>query len=292
MSKTNKPKVCVLLASYNGESHIEEQIHCILNQIDVDIDLYVSDDSSSDTTNIILKNIASKFNNIKVSILDKNIGAARNFYYLIANAPTKYDYFSLSDQDDIWFHDKLIHAIKVLEKTDSFGYSSDFFYTSKKKTIKYFKKSYPQKKYDFLFEAPGPGCSFLIKKELFFSLKKFILSNNLLNNFKWHDWLIYSFARKQGFKWIIDDNAKFIYRQHYSNLVGVHSGFKASYERFLKIAKGDWKKDIYLLHRILSYDLNNLRFYRLIIFNFLNCRRKFIDCIFLFLFIPLFIIQG
>ena len=43
-------RTLVILASYNGEKHIEEQINSILNQIDVDVKIYVFDDNSADDT--------------------------------------------------------------------------------------------------------------------------------------------------------------------------------------------------------------------------------------------------
>ena len=51
--KTNK--VCVMLASYNGEKYIGEQIDSILQQKDVDIKLVVRDDGSTDGTIEILE---------------------------------------------------------------------------------------------------------------------------------------------------------------------------------------------------------------------------------------------
>ena len=50
-------KVCVLLASYNGASWIEDQIQSILNQKDVKLDLFISDDCSTDSTIEVIKKI-------------------------------------------------------------------------------------------------------------------------------------------------------------------------------------------------------------------------------------------
>jgi rhamnosyltransferase len=43
-------RVAVLMATYNGEVWLQEQIDSILEQKDVDVTLFVSDDSSADGT--------------------------------------------------------------------------------------------------------------------------------------------------------------------------------------------------------------------------------------------------
>jgi len=49
-------KVLVLLATYNGIKWIDQQVQSIVKQVNVDIDLVVSDDFSSDGTENYLKN--------------------------------------------------------------------------------------------------------------------------------------------------------------------------------------------------------------------------------------------
>ena len=49
-TKSSKNKVAVLLAAYNGEAWIKEQLDSILKQIDVEIYLFISIDLSIDST--------------------------------------------------------------------------------------------------------------------------------------------------------------------------------------------------------------------------------------------------
>ena len=51
-------KVAILLSTYNGERYLREQIDSILNQKNVDVDLYVRDDGSHDRTIELLKDYA------------------------------------------------------------------------------------------------------------------------------------------------------------------------------------------------------------------------------------------
>ena len=49
------PKIAILLSTYNGEKWIEEQINSIFEQSDVEINLFISDDQSSDNTINLIK---------------------------------------------------------------------------------------------------------------------------------------------------------------------------------------------------------------------------------------------
>ncbi|GHV57666.1 glycosyl transferase [Spirochaetia bacterium] len=234
--------VAVLLAAYNGEKWIEQQITTILNQQGVDLHLYISLDLSADSTLNIINELSQQYPQITVLPYGQRFGsAAPNFYHLLLNVPIEnYDYIALSDQDDIWLEDKLKRAINVLEAEKAFGYSSNvfaFWSNGKKKLI---KKAYPQYKYDYLFEAPGPGCTFVIKKELATDIKYFFgCKRDILIELGYHDWLIYAFARSREYKWVIDNCALIEYRQHNNNQLGVNNGLKAFISRTRKALEGE-----------------------------------------------------
>lgn len=109
-------KVLVLMSSYNGQSFIEEQIRSIMNQENVDADILIRDDGSTDTTKEILSKLKSKYpKNIKL-IFGKNKGYKRSFMSLVYNCDDKYDFYAFSDQDDIWLNNKLYSAINFFQK--------------------------------------------------------------------------------------------------------------------------------------------------------------------------------
>lgn len=58
-------KVDVLLATYNGEKYLKEQIDSILNQTYQNINLIISDDNSNDSTRKILEEYKKIDNRIK-----------------------------------------------------------------------------------------------------------------------------------------------------------------------------------------------------------------------------------
>jgi glycosyltransferase involved in cell wall biosynthesis len=107
-------KVAVLLSSYNGEKYIAEQIDSILNQTYPNIDIYVRDDCSRDGTVEILRDYA-KDDSIILIEGEKNLGYPEGFYEMLRTV-TEADYFSFSDQDDIWEPDKISRAVVGLNR--------------------------------------------------------------------------------------------------------------------------------------------------------------------------------
>ena len=54
------PKLCILLASYNGEKYISEQLDSIINQTYKNWELIIRDDGSKDETVTILNKYENK----------------------------------------------------------------------------------------------------------------------------------------------------------------------------------------------------------------------------------------
>lgn len=107
-----KPSVLVMMATYNGEKYVAEQIDSILAQEGVNVTLLISDDGSSDNTPSICKRYAENKPNVQFSVNEKNKGLSKNFMDMLYGVdPASYDYYAFSDQDDYWLSDKLSHAI-------------------------------------------------------------------------------------------------------------------------------------------------------------------------------------
>jgi len=58
--------VCILMSTYNGERYLAEQIESLLSQKDVNIEIHIRDDGSTDDTVKILRQYESHFDNIRV----------------------------------------------------------------------------------------------------------------------------------------------------------------------------------------------------------------------------------
>lgn len=108
-------RVDILLATYNGEKYLDEQIASIFDQTYQDIRLLIRDDGSSDRTLSLIFNNHIKDN---VVFLDgkKNLGAAGSFFELLKHSDPEAQFFAFCDQDDIWYPDKLDRAVKALSE--------------------------------------------------------------------------------------------------------------------------------------------------------------------------------
>ena len=237
------PVIAVLLAAFNGEKYIEEQIKSILIQKDVLVHLYISVDFSRDATWDICQGFSA--NNVYILPYGSKYGSASaNFFHLIESVkPGNYSAFAFADQDDIWLDNKLISAWILLQQKKSFAYSSNvqaFWESGREKKI---IKSQPQRKFDYFFESPGPGCTFVMLPSLYESIRTHILQNPGFS-VEHHDWWVYAWARHHGMTWVIDSRALTRYRQHGQNLVGANHGVRAKLRRIKLLLQGEFRRQV------------------------------------------------
>jgi rhamnosyltransferase len=247
------PRVMVLLATHNGIQWIDEQIKSLLNQNQVDLSILVSDDQSTDGTYEWLLAAAESYTNISVLPRTGTLGSAgKNFYHLINHVkPDDAQYFAYSDQDDIWNADKLHHHIALATASKAVAVSSNVlaFWPNGKEQL--LSKSQPQRLYDYLFESAGPGCTFLMGRELVRSLKAVLNdADSQARQVTLHDWLTYAVARSMGYTWVIDTQPSMLYRQHGSNVVGANVSLSAKLSRLKKMRDGWYRQQVILITRI------------------------------------------
>lgn len=283
------PNVAILMPTYNGSRYVEKQITSILNQTDVLLNLYIYDDNSEDNT----FEKVSKLKSVSIKSIDSlpdfpsKKSAAKSFFRIISalELNPKYEYVAFSDQDDIWFSNKLSKAINILKNGKFSGYSSSVLaYWANGKT-KNIKKGGKTSKFNSLFESAGPGCTYVINREVFDLFKSFLISNkDSFKNIDFHDWAIYSFVMNKGYNWFIDDEYTMFYRQHNENAFGARYSFKQYKKRLDLILNGWFYSQVYLLHKIYlpnSFIVKNpkliflYRFY--LFFKIIKHRRKFLD---------------
>ena len=110
-----------MLSTYNGEKFLREQLDSLYAQEGVEIHILVRDDGSKDTTIKILEQYQQQYGRMTIHA-DENVGAAMSFHTLISYASKevdKYDYFAYADQDDVWMSDKLVSAVKMLDRSEA-----------------------------------------------------------------------------------------------------------------------------------------------------------------------------
>ena len=217
-------KVDVLIATYNGEKYIKEQIESILSQTYQNIQLIISDDCSTDKTREILKQYEQS-DKIKIFYQEKNLGYIKNFDFLLNQVES--DLYMLSDQDDVWKPEKIEKSVEKLKKEnldlvfgdlEAVDENLNTIYESFDKYMKLdrkIKKCIGSYKLQYLYNCIT-GCTILSKKEY---LNK-ILPLPTNSKYMVHDYwigLIVSLNGKIGYI-----NEKYIkYRQHSNNQVGL-----------------------------------------------------------------------
>lgn len=109
--------IAILLATYNGEKYLSEQIDSLLSQTYNDFTLYVHDDGSKDNTLAILSEYSNKYTNIVVLDYEPSHGAKENFFGLLDRVEA--EYYMFCDQDDIWHNDKIEKSLSFIRLIES-----------------------------------------------------------------------------------------------------------------------------------------------------------------------------
>lgn len=112
--------VLVLMASYNGEEYIAQQIQSIVDQTFENWTLWIQDDASVDGTVNIIKDFMEDDHRIKLTVNDGIHGPYYNFHSLINKAKDSapYDFYMFCDHDDVWHPDKIK---KMAEAAGAYG---------------------------------------------------------------------------------------------------------------------------------------------------------------------------
>lgn len=279
-----------------------EQLNSILVQTCVNVVVFISVDRSTDGTELWCD---------KYAILDSRIvllphgekfgGAAPNFYRLLRDVDlSSFDCVCFSDQDDLWHPDKLWRAYSVLISKNAAGYSSNVtaFWPSGKTQL--VNKAQPQRSLDFMFEAAGPGCTYVLQSSLALSLQQMVRgADESLLRVGYHDWLIYAFARVNNYAWIIDEWSSMQYRQHGNNQIGVNSGWRSYWLRVRKMLSGHGFEQSLLIASLIHASsapvvqrglLGGRSGYLWLAFRANQCRRKRFDQLWFFILCILFAI--
>jgi len=111
----NDARVCILLATNNGQPYLPKQFESIFQQTCPDWRLYIRDDHSSDETVGIISRYLGAQECIQVQDNFGRLGVVGNFSRLIEVARQDQGvYFFLSDQDDVWYANKLADQLALM----------------------------------------------------------------------------------------------------------------------------------------------------------------------------------
>ena len=256
--------ISVALCTYNGEQFIEEQLYSILNQSTKVDEVVICDDGSSDGTIFKIKQISLKTQvPIYVHINETNLGCVLNFEKAISLC--RGDIILLSDQDDVWMHDKVKTIVKWFsEHPEKDVVISDAVLIDKNRELltqeTYFSlyfDDYSRLQFDngfglelFIYRNRACGATMAFRRSIKDILTKFVHNNEYSSVFKKciqsgiiHDYIIALFAiseKKMGYI----DKVLTYYRQHENQVCGVGTIKKICGDEPFKI---DYQKDDTLL---------------------------------------------
>jgi glycosyltransferase involved in cell wall biosynthesis len=215
-------KVAVLMSTYNGEKYLSEQINSILSQKNVELSLFIRDDGSRDQTINIIRNFQRDHSNIHL-IEGDNLGVGNSFMCLVYRVPSDFDYYTFSDQDDVWLDDKIVSAINALEENSTANlYCSNQTLIDKNGNrigVRFNQKPDVSCEQSFSINHIT-GCTMVWNQKLQILLqdKKRRPSKELLES-RIHDVWVGVVAGFTG-NVIYDSNSYILYRQHENNVVG------------------------------------------------------------------------
>lgn len=110
------PEFSVIIPLYNGEKYIEDTLDAVAAQSYKDLEVVICDDGSTDSSANIVKSYSQKHPEITIKYIyqqNKGLGGARNGAMKIAAGRI----FSLLDQDDIWYSDKLKNVKQIFDSS-------------------------------------------------------------------------------------------------------------------------------------------------------------------------------
>ncbi len=220
------PEIDILLAAYNGEKFIAEQIDSILNQTYQDFRLLIRDDGSSDNTPAIIEDYAKKYP-AKIQVIHDDVvcrNPYKNFLELLKHA--RADYVMFSDQDDYWLPYKIQVSLWHMKETERrnpgkpvYVFSGMYVVDEKLQSMDRIlqlslERAEYQKFTSLIMSNIAPGCTSILNKAVYSKAKCSIKDLAFA-----HDSLLVTLAALCGVVEHIPA-AMMLYRQHEHNASG------------------------------------------------------------------------
>lgn len=223
----------ILMATYNGELYIKNQLLSLQQQTYTDWRLWVRDDGSTDETLSIIETFIA--HDVRINLVSDelgSLGAGKCFLQLTHYATA--DYVIYCDQDDIWFEKKLeilheIAQIKLNLDKPGLVYCDGYAYSDKEGIItgSSISRVHAKNLRELLFINAGyQGCSMLFNRNLCNMIKGY-----KADYFYMHDDITTLLAHAFGDVHFINKSLM-LYRQHESNVTGnIQYGFAKLFKR-------------------------------------------------------------
>ncbi|WP_407495136.1 glycosyltransferase family 2 protein [Pseudooceanicola sp. MF1-13] len=108
------PAISIGMPVYNGADFLSEAVHSLLEQTFTDFELIISDNGSTDTTEVICRAFAEQDSRVRYVRQAKNLGAAGNFLFVLSQA--RAPYFMWAAHDDVWDRNWISELLPIARK--------------------------------------------------------------------------------------------------------------------------------------------------------------------------------
>jgi len=246
--------VAILMCTKDGAAFLAEQLHSIAEQTHTNWSLIVSDDGSTDATLSIIARFAEGSKQNTAIRSGPRQGVCANFLSLATDPGIKADYFAFSDQDDIWYKNKLQRALAWLVTVPS---DVPAVYCGRTELVSNDGRSYGLSPLftrsiafrNAIVQSLGGGNTMVFNA----AAKRLLEATGRLDVVL-HDWWMYQLVSAVGGAVHYDPQPMLKYRQHPDNLIGSNRGGAARVVRLRMMLRGrfrDWNaKNVAALERI------------------------------------------
>jgi glycosyltransferase involved in cell wall biosynthesis len=239
----------VLMAAYNGEKYLSEQIESILRQSDRGWTLTVRDDCSTDGTLAIARDYAERHpDRIIAQERTQNTGSAKqNFLEMLLDSSAPYVMFS--DDDDVWLDDKIsvtLSKMRAMERdfgvdtpllvhTDLTVADRNLTVTSRSMADSQQLDGGESRLSRLIVQNMVTGCTVMVNRPLA------DLVEGPFDGILMHDWWLAMVAAAFGRIGFVEAPTV-LYRQHGRNAIGASNAKSASYNLSRSLDRDGTKK--------------------------------------------------
>jgi len=109
-----KPLVSIGMPVFNESRFIKTSLHSVINQDYKNLEIIISDNSSTDATYSICEELLGERPNVRMHRHTKNNGAAENFNFVASSSGG--EYFMWASGHDIWSPNYISSCVELMEK--------------------------------------------------------------------------------------------------------------------------------------------------------------------------------
>lgn len=238
MDKTNQD-IAILMATYQGEAFITEQLNSIASQSFKNWTLWINDDGSTDQTCDHIRRFTQRYPAGKVNLLGgPQKGAVQNFMDLLLNPKINADIIALADQDDIWMPNHLQRGYDHLQNMPEKPAltASATMYVNEDQTPIGRSPSYdrPPSFANALVQNIASGNTMIFNH----ATLKLIRSAPATIYPAVHDWWVYLLTTGAEGHVMLHQEPTVLYRQHQHNEIGAGTGIANKFKRQIKMLQG------------------------------------------------------